>query len=264
MPRSLRSGLTVFVVVLFGASAIGAADAAANRNPTTKAPASASRPATKGGSSARGPLPDPTLFDGSAHPVENRPEHGMIGDFELPGNENAPRDGRVGGQQPQMGGGGGQSSNMPQGMPQGAAGAQGAQGQAGGPQGPQGPQGAQTAGGADAGGAPPPGGAQGTQGGPGGGPSDPNAKAEGVQVAGLTGEASSENAGVRGKPPQVAIGDTAARIEGAPQSPDVVGSQTPAGPTQQHAPGTGSGGKGPAGPGGNKGVEKGRTMPSGL
>lgn len=188
----------------------------------------------------------------------------MVGDFELPGNETS-RNGKVGGQQtPQMGGG--MSSNIPMGMPQGAAGAQGAQGSPGGPQGPQGqqggPQGQQGQQGQQAGGPPPPGGAQGGQNS--GGPGEAGATAEGIQVAGLAGEASSPNAGVAGKPQQVSIGDSASRIEGVPNSPDVVGAQTPAGPTQQHEKGTGTGGRGASGAGSNKGVERGRTMPAGL
>src|SRR5687768_9160816 len=53
---------------------------------------------SRSGGSAKGVLPDPVLLDGSSQPAEKRPEHGMVGDFELPGDENA-KTGRVGGPQ---------------------------------------------------------------------------------------------------------------------------------------------------------------------
>ncbi|MGH7945940.1 MAG: hypothetical protein ACREF9_13155, partial [Opitutaceae bacterium] len=55
----------------------------------------APRPSTSK-SGARGPLPDPVILDGSTHAPEKKSEYGMIGDFELPGDENAPK-GKVGG-----------------------------------------------------------------------------------------------------------------------------------------------------------------------
>jgi hypothetical protein len=54
-------------------------------------------------------LPDPLLLDGSKEAAEKIPEHGMLGEFELPGSENAKSD-KVGGAQPeeQAAGGGAQ------------------------------------------------------------------------------------------------------------------------------------------------------------
>jgi hypothetical protein len=231
-----------------------AAEASASGKSATN---SAIRPSTSSGKSGsgRGVLPDPALLDGSAHPAEKKSEHGMVGDFELPGDENA-RNGRVGGQsgqgqqQPQQQGGG------QMGLPQAGGGGQ----------------------------QPPPGGKQDQQGGGGGqkppgpenpnaagnqvaGAGDPNAKAEGQQVAQLGGEASgNQSAGGSGqRPPPVAMGDSAMRIQTTPNSPAVVGAQQQAAPnTQQHEKGTGSGGKGPAGTGGTNRVEKGRSIPAGL
>ena len=270
MSKPLRHGLASIVILSLGAGVAGGAESASNPakgspSAASKAPAvsTTARPAPgRGSSAAKGPLPDPVLLDGSTLPVEKRPEHGMIGDFELPGDENA-RNGKVGG--PQNQGPGGQSglqTNMPMGLPQGGAsqsgqqsgqqggqqGSQGSQSQAGGQQAQQGAQGSQGSAGAQA--------STGAEGG---------AQAGGVQVGELTGEGADPGAaGKASKPQQVAIGDSAMRIESTAPSPGVVGSQIPAGPTQQHDKGTGSGGKGAAGSGGNKGVERGRTMPSGL
>jgi hypothetical protein len=208
-------------------------------------------------------LPDPALLDGSTQPAEKKSEHGMIGDFELPGDENA-RSGKVGGPQSQNPNQGGQANNMPMGMPQGAGGGPqqpGQQGQQGGAQ----AGGQQQAGGAQAGGA------QDQKGGsnaiPGGG--DPGAQPQGIQVAELGGEASGQAAGGEAgpgeKPQQVAIGDSAMRIEqSAVAQAGVVGAQQTAGQTQQHEKGTGSGGKGAGGAGGGNRIEKGRVIPAGL
>jgi hypothetical protein len=210
-------------------------------------------PATKSGT-ARGPLPDPVLLDGSTQPPEKKSEYGMIGDFELPGDENA-KSGRVGGpqnpgqqqgQQQQGQGGGG----MPMGLPQG-----------GGSEGQQAQQ-QQKAGGAQPGQQNPD--AAGKQI---AGAGDPNAKAEGVQVAQLGGEPSGDQqpGGSGEKPPPVAIGDSAMQIKTSANSPGVVGAQqVPSQNTQQHEKGTGTGGKGPTGTQGPGRVEKGRTIPAGL
>jgi hypothetical protein len=55
------------------------------------------------------------------------------------------------------------------------------------------------------------------------------------------------------------------RIQTVANPSGVVGGQ-PAGQTQEHLKGTGTGGKGPSGAGSNanRGAEKGRVMPSGL
>jgi hypothetical protein len=229
---------------------------------------------------AKGPLPDPVLLDGSNQPAEKKPDYGMLGEFEIPGDENS-KSGKVGGQQNpnQKGGGGGQqqqNQNQSQqggggqmaGMPQGASGGGGAQSQSG-------PQGAQQAGGAAGGaqqaGQQSPQGAQGAAGAQGG---DPNGKAEGIQVAGLEGDAAAGQAGGGGapgdnvpKPQQVAIGDPTMQIKPVANAPGVVG-QVTAGSTQQMeskiGKGSGGGGGSPTSGGGGKGVEKGRTMPAGL
>lgn len=245
----------------------GAADDA--RADTGKLPVSAStapRPSTSKSSTGRGPLPDPALLDGSTLQPEKRPEHGMIGDFELPGDENV-RNGKVGGQQnpnPQAAGGGA-SNNMPAGLPKaGGGGAQGQQGQqqAGGAQAAQ-AAGAQQAGGAQSGG---PQNAN-AAGNPIAGAGDPGAQAQGIQVAELGGDGAGQQAAAGGleKPPQVAIGDSAMKIEtSAAAQAGVVGGQQVAGQTQQHEKGTGSGGKGAGGAGGPNRVEKGRAIPAGL
>lgn len=243
---------------------------------TSPVPSGAARGTAAGSRTAEGPLPDPVLLDGAGQPAEKRSEIGMLGEFEVPGEENA-RDGKVGGQ---SGGASGQTAG-PQSAGAAAAGAQsGGLPAMGGASG----AGAQAAGGAQAGGAAgapgsAPGGEQagGAGGAPGGEPGavnagggpiagggDPAAKADGVQVGGLSGDGSPQGAVAGGKPSKVAIGDAAMRIETGPPVPGVVGTQLPPGPVQQHEKGTGSGGKGAAGAGGNRGVERGRSIPSGL
>ncbi|HUR58976.1 MAG TPA: hypothetical protein VM029_14780 [Opitutaceae bacterium] len=269
MSKRIRHSLAAIVLLSLGTGlTVGAESASspAKGSPSaSKAPASSSttRPAPGRSSTAKGPLPDPILLDGSTLPAEKRSETGMIGDFELPGDDNV-RNGKVGGPQSQNPGGQpGLQTNMPMGLPQGGASQSGQQsGQQGGQQGSQ-----SQGGGADqAGGQQAQQGAQGSQGSAGAQASaQGGAEAGGVQVGELTGEGADPGAaGKASKPQQVAIGDSAMRIDSTPPSPGVVGSQIPAGPTQQHDKGTGSGGKGAGGSGGNKGVERGRTMPSGL
>src|SRR5688500_8073180 len=105
MPSHLRPALASLTFIALGFSLGVAAEspgsAAKAPAPAGKAPvtSAASRAGTTArGSTAKGPLPDPALLDGSTLPVEKRPEHGMVGDFELPGDENA-RSGKVGGPQ---------------------------------------------------------------------------------------------------------------------------------------------------------------------
>ncbi len=223
-------------------------------------PVSAQKAGTR--APARGPLPDPALLDGTAQPAEKRPEYGMVGEFEIPGDANSKSD-RVGGQSGQPGGGGPQMPNMPQGggqagisglppmsMPAGAAG-----GAAGGPQMPQGAQ-------------------QGGAGGiPGGKPIDPgqgNGQGGGTQVAELkTDEANAGGVGgepTAPKPGQVTIGDPAKQIKGVANAPGVIGGAVSAGSTQQmdKAVGGGKGGGGGPSDNSNKGVERGRVLPTGL
>src|ERR1051325_3181929 len=68
---------------------------------TIRAPAGA--PKSTSTRSGKGPLPDPTLLDGSSQPAEKKSDQGMIGDFELPGDENV-KNGKVGGQSGPPGG----------------------------------------------------------------------------------------------------------------------------------------------------------------
>ncbi len=269
--RSVRNG---FASVCIGALAFGVGARAQDsttrdrdvvplaKSATTATPAKGSTGSRS--PSGKGPLPDPTLLDGSTLPAEKKPEQGMLGDFELPGDENA-RNNRVGGQQqPQAGAqGGAQMQGLPQMSGGGAAGQQ-SQGQM-----PQMPAGAQ----ASAGGGPQPSGQQPPQQGAGGpgGPNDPNAKAEGMQVGNLQTDpnAAGGDAGAAGdagaqKPQQVAIGDTAMQIKGVSNAPNVVGAQMPAGSTQQMESKVGGGKGSSAVSGGRNASERGRAMPSGL
>ncbi|MBM3853289.1 MAG: hypothetical protein FJ399_09045 [Verrucomicrobia bacterium] len=234
--------------------------------------------------SAKGPLPDPALLDGSTQAAEKKSEYGMIGDFELPGDENV-RDGKVGGQQnPNAAAGGPQAGNQAMNLPQGGGGGGGPQApQQGGQQGPQGgAQGQQ--GGAPGGEQIPQGSGQPGGAGQAGGPQnpaamgnpvsggDPGAQPQGIQVAELGGGASGQQGmagvgGPSGRPPPVAIGDKAMRIEqGGASAQGAVGSQKQIadGHIQQHEKGTGTGGKGPTGVQGPGRVEKGRVVPAGL
>lgn len=263
---ALRFHLASFsIAALALAPAFGAQDAAKEasaKEASAKQPAAASVARTAGAArvGAKGPLPDPVLLDGSTLPVEKRPEQGMIGDFELPGDENV-RNGKVGGPQgaPQAAAGGQQ---MPQGLPQmGGGGPQSDQAQQ---QGGGGAQGAPAAGGAQAASQ----GAQGASGGP-MGPSDPNAAAEGMQVGQLetdpnAGGAQGQMAGVGAKPPPVAIGDKAMQIKSAPGAASAVGAAMPAGATQQMESKTGGGRGSSSVSGGRNAAEKGRAMPAGL
>lgn len=221
--------------------------------PAAKSPATPTRART--GGSAKGPLPDPALLDGAAQQADKQSENGMLGEFELPGDENV-RNGQVGGPQnanPQAA----QDASLPQngGSPQGTAQAASAGGAAGGPEVPPGASGAAAGGGpAD----------QKAGSIPGGG--DPNATAQGMQVAELQGEPQGGGGGpgdMPQKPPPVAIGDSAMQIQGVQNAPSVVGGQV-AGQTQQMEKAVGGSGKGSSGNNGNRGAEKGRVMPSGL
>src|SRR6187402_2942748 len=100
MSNPVRHILVVFAAVVAspGAGLLSAAESAKPESATKAAPIQPQRtPAAKSGSS-RGVLPDPALLDGASQPVEKKSEYGMIGDFELPGDENV-RSGKVGGQQ---------------------------------------------------------------------------------------------------------------------------------------------------------------------
>lgn len=239
----MRRPLAVFS---FAAGAtLFAAESGRPISPTERPPPGRSGPST------RGPLPDPALLDGSKVAAEKKGEFGMIGDFELPGEEDGGKEkaggsGSAGrdkqqsesGESGQPGAGGTAGQTGPQG-----AGKPGPQGQGVGPEGKEGPGGSPAAG-------------------------DPKAKAEGMKVAQLGGDASGAVGSEAGpqKPPQVAIGDAAMRIPQSQQAmPGVVGAQQAANQnTQVYEKGTGTGGKGPTGKQGANRTEKGRSIPAGL
>ena len=213
--------------------------------PAPSAQKNAGRPA------ARGPLPDPALLDGSTHQPEKKSEYGLLGDFELPGDENGKGD-KVGGRPPggsgqddAKGARGGQGGVPPVGWPAGAGGGQAKPGQ-------QLPK-------------------EGSAGGAGGGQNDPNAKADGIQVAELKTDESAGPGGAGGepaagaqKPKPVPIGDPTRQIKPVANAPGVIGAQTAAGNTQPMEKAVGGSGKSSPGDNSNKGVEKGRAMPAGL
>lgn len=208
-------------------------------------------------STGRGILPDPVLLDGSKQAAEKKTEYGMIGDFEMPGDENA-NTGKVGGGQ-----GSGQQppdANGSQGMAMPGGGGQ-QKDQAGKPSAGQG--GAQTAA-QEGGGSADPKAAEKQ----GGGAGEPNAQAQGIKVAELAGDPSggSQDPSAQQKPSPVSIGDKAMRIpQNTPGASGVVGAQQVAGQnTQVYEKATGTGGKAPTGQQGPNRVEKGRTIPSGL
>lgn len=194
---------------------------------------------------AKGPLPDPALFDGSKEAAENRPEYGMIGNFELPGQDDAKSD-RVGASaEPPPTGGAPASAASASASASGPAGAAAsAQAAAAGGGGSQQIQ------------------AQGAAG----------AVAEGTQAASLSdpsgGAAASQSQGNVSKPGDVKIGDASLQIKTLPAGsaasvvglePQAKGKETP----QSYDPKTPGGGK-QSGGRGNQGVEKGKVMPSGL
>lgn len=253
--------------------------------PAAPSSRSANTSAAKAGTArtaAKGPLPDPILLDGSTMPAEKRPEHGMIGDFELPGDDNS-RSGKVGGPQGQPGGQGGQQQQQPPGasvsipnplglpLPSGGASTQNQS--AGLPSLPDPTKQGGAAGAQDSAGPIPPAGGAGAQGAQqsqsaGGAAGGAAGSPDGMQVGGLQGEASAggENSGgATAKPSPVSIGDSAMRIEPS-ANPAAAGGQNQqiAGQTQQHEKGTGSGGKGSGGASSGNRAEKGRVIPAGL
>jgi hypothetical protein len=211
---------------------------------------------TRSSAAGRAVLPDPVLLDGSApaHGAEKKTDYGMIGDFELPGEESAQKD-KVGG--------GGSGQQPPEGQGAQAMGLPGGGGGAEGEKKPGGGQpGAQAAAAGGAGQEPKPGEK------PGGGAGEPGAKAEGIQVAELGGAPSGmpEGQDALKKPSPVAIGDKAMRIPQSTQTTaGVVGAQQPAGQnTQVYEKGTGTGGKGSTATQTPNRTEKGRAIPAGL
>lgn len=247
--------------------------------------------------SPKGPLPDPALLDGSAQQAEKRQDYGMLGQFDIPGDDKSTaKDGSVGPQSSpngggtaapddkntqagggaaatpgqeqdknSQGGGGSQSADQKKdGQGGGGGGAQAASspktgGGGGDAQGGSGSQGGAAAGGSSGGKAP----SQGTA----------AAGAQGIQVGQLLGDGQGTAQGQQGaqtgggtnKPQQIALGDKAMQISQTAPTPGVIGSQV-ADPMTRPADakmGTGTGG-GPGGDNTNRGSEKGRTMPKGL
>jgi hypothetical protein len=185
-------------------------------------------------------LPDPALLDGSAHAPEKRSALGMIGDFELPGDEQVRTD-KVGSASLPPG----RSGNEP--IPEGTAGSSGGTGGQGKPEANQ-PAGA--------------GGEESAK--PAAGSGD---QAQGIQVAELKGEAAAPGPEGQGpsRPPPITFGDQAMRISQQPGNPAAVGTQQVANVnTQDYQKGTGTGGKGTSNKGGPNRTEKGRTIPAGL
>lgn len=246
-------------LLVLGCSGLAAQPARDSKEAVRDPRASASR-------TAKGPLPDPALLDGSTLEAEKRPEHGMLGEFEMPGDENAKSDrvGQASEQPPPQGGGGGQQSQDAAkngGMPSGGGGAasqaqqsnQGQQGGGGSAGAENQSQSAQNAGGA---------------GGKSDSPGGPSGSADGTQVASISGAAGQAGSAPSTKPQQVALGDSAMQIKqqgGA--APNVVGAQQlPQGKDvpQQYDGKTPSGGKQSGAGRGNQGVEKGRVMPAGI
>lgn len=212
------------------------------------APAQSERDSARAArSQGKGPLPDPALLDGSKEAAEKRPEYGMIGNFELPGQAEARSD-RVGAS----------------GEPPPASGAQG-------PAASAAAAAAASAGGAAASAARPPGaGAGGVEPIQAQGAAD--ATAEGTQASSLSdpsgGAAASQSQGKASKPGDVRIGDASMQIKTLPPGsaasvvglePQQKGKETP----QSYDPKTPGGGK-QSGGRGNQGVEKGKVMPTGL
>jgi hypothetical protein len=180
---------------------------------------------------AKGPLPDPVLLDGSKFEAEKRPEYGMLGEFEMPGDEKKKSD--------KVGGTGAEQKKGP-----GQSGGGGEKGAPGG----QAPGAEATAAGANANGQ--------NNAAPG--------TAEGTKVSEIKGGAQPGQPGqTGGKPQQVAIGDSTMQIKPQPDIPGLVGAQ-PVGKEipQQYDKNT-PGGKQTPGRG-NQGVEKGRVMPAGI
>ena len=239
---------------------------------------------------ARGPLPDPDLLDGAGQKSEKRADHGMLGEFEIPGEDT--KSDKVGGQQPdkaggsgpqmeaqkdQSGGGGGSQQDKSAqsgggGQQQDKSAQSGGGGQQGGDQNSKGGGGGQQSADASAPGGGGEQGAAGQNGSPGGGPQsgDPGSKAGGMQVAqvssGSAGQQGGQGTPGGGKPTQISIGDPSMQIKQPAAAQGAVGAQV-AGSTQQmeKAIGSGTGATGGSSGGrGGAGVEKGQTMPKGL
>ena len=269
MPSSIfrRFGRSVGLISLFLVSDAGAQEnrpAGAGGATRGGPPVAAQKNTAK---SARATLPDPAILDGSAMAPEKKNEHGMLGEFELPGDENA-KSGKVGGQPPPpQGGGGGSPPPLAISVP--LPGIPGMSGGGGVPSLGSGSSilsdptktGTGGAGQADPSlGALPNGAAQSASGGESSSPAggDVQGGAQGSVQGGAPASGAS-------KPQPVAIGDPSRQIKTGAPVPGVVGATTATGPViATEKAGIGGGGKGGSGENSNRGVEKGRAMPAGL
>ncbi len=226
-------------------------------------------------------LPDPALLDGSKLAPDKYPEYGMIGEFEMPGDEitEPGQNQRVGASNPnqtepapggsakqdpnQKGGGGGASQAKAEqagsggDSPDKSGGASGAQQAKSDKSGGGGSSGSNSAGGSNT--------ANTKAGGQSPGRNDPNAKAEGIQVGSLVVDesvADSPQIDVTGVPIAIGVGDTAMAIKPVATAAGTTGTQS-AGTTQQTGKASGPAG-GAGGSSGNRGAERGKTMQSGL
>src|SRR4051812_14860188 len=133
--RSFRIGWATALLVFGGANLV-----AQPGRDSTKESARDPRASANSQRGAKGPLPDPALLDGSALEAEKRPDYGMLGEFEMPGDENAKGD-RVGktSDQPKGSAGGGAQQQQQNSIAvnAGGGGSQGAQSAGGGAQGAQ-------------------------------------------------------------------------------------------------------------------------------
>jgi len=204
------------------------------------------------------PLPDPTLLLGSDYPPDEYPEYGMIGTFDLPGdNSTGPQDQVSGAGNPvpdQTGNGAPQDQqNVGQGSGNPGNAENSQQPPAGGEPGGSQPTGEEAVASSEEGS-----GAASEE-------SEANAIAQGVQVAELIMDGNFE----QGDPPppsnsaqNVSIGDSAMVIQSSTAQSDVVGS-IPAGNTQQADRQVAGGGAGVTNST-NRGTERGSDMPEGL
>ena len=240
---------------------------------TPRPAASASRAGA--GKTAPAAGPDPDLFDGTKFDKENRPDSGMMGEFEMPGSNDPQDKSKVGGNPGQPGG---KESTPPKSAAAGgAAGAPSASGGSGGA------EAAASAGGAPGGGGASEGAEKSGAGGAVGGALDqskpmsssgksggggPSGKAEGMAADNLSGGSASAaqnaNQGTQAKSSGGKIGSAELRIEPLPETDkDVIGREAAAGGTQGSNRAMPSGGN-TGSTNQNKGVEKGKVIPKGL
>lgn len=226
-------------------------------------------------------LPDPALLDGAKLAPDKYPEYGMIGDFEMPGDDitDPAQNQRVGASNPnqteptaggdakkdpnQKGGGGASQAKADQAG--GGGESQDKPGAAGGADQAKSDKSGSGSSGSSGGGSNPAGGTK--AGGKSPGRNDPNAKAEGVQVGELKIDDSVTNSpeiDASGVPVDIGIGDSTMAIKPvAAPAATTAGAQS-AGNTQQSSRAGGPAQGGAGGSSGNRGAERGKTMPSGL